>query len=157
MSKYIKPISIDDVYVSVLTEKRVRNEQGMEYFEKIKREIPPTGSIIMDAMMKVILERRVYTTRGLVCAMEVRAYKLSAAIELLTGYTLPAFLALYRTRAAREYLECTDIDVQEVGRRLGWNTPAGFNHAFIDRVGIPPLKYRQQNRPKDFRYWYRWE
>ncbi len=46
----IPKIALEDVYISVLTEKRVTNAEGWTRKEPVSHDLRPSGSVIVDAV-----------------------------------------------------------------------------------------------------------
>ena len=60
MAITIPQISIDEVYISVLKAKLVKNEEGWSKMIPIDHAVRPSGSIIMDALVRLLNEKRYY-------------------------------------------------------------------------------------------------
>jgi AraC-like DNA-binding protein len=58
------------------------------------------------------------------------------------GQTPKEFLDAYRARMARELLVHSDLSVQAIGRRVGFDDPANFGRFFARVVGSSPGGYR---------------
>jgi DNA-binding response OmpR family regulator len=62
------------------------------------------------------------------------------------GLTVSAFAAEERIVLARSLLEKTDMSVQNVAQQVGFASAANFTTAFRQRMGMPPVLYRQALR-----------
>lgn len=62
MAITIPQISIDEVYISVLKAKLVKNEEGWSKMMPIDHAVRPSGSIIVDALV-TLLHKKGFTTR----------------------------------------------------------------------------------------------
>jgi transcriptional regulator GlxA family with amidase domain len=60
-----------------------------------------------------------------------------------TGQTMGEFVAEARLEAACRLLTETVLPLKEVARRCGFGTAAAMRRAFVPRVGVPPLRYRE--------------
>jgi AraC-like DNA-binding protein len=60
------------------------------------------------------------------------------------GTSFLRLLVETRMRDACELLSRTQLSVQEVAARLGYENPANFTRAFAQAVGMPPTAYRAQ-------------
>ncbi|PKQ23255.1 MAG: AraC family transcriptional regulator [Actinobacteria bacterium HGW-Actinobacteria-5] len=58
------------------------------------------------------------------------------------GQTPKEFVDSYRARTARDLLAHTDLSVQAIGRRVGFDDPANFGRFFTRMVGSSPGAYR---------------
>lgn len=59
------------------------------------------------------------------------------------GCTVSHFLREERIRRAQHFLLETDMSVQDVAQLVGFQSAANFATAFRERVGMPPLRWRQ--------------
>lgn len=60
MAITIPQISIDEVYISVLKAKLVKNEEGWSKMVPVDHAVRPSGSIIVDALVALLHEKRLY-------------------------------------------------------------------------------------------------
>lgn len=60
MAITIPQISIDEVYISVLKAKLVKNEEGWSKMMPIDHAVRPSGSIIVDALVTLLHKKRLY-------------------------------------------------------------------------------------------------
>lgn len=61
-----------------------------------------------------------------------------------TGVTVGAYLSELRLNEARERLVSSRDSVQEIGRQVGFQTPAYFIKQFKRKFGLTPLEYRRR-------------
>lgn len=54
----IPKIALEDVYISVLTEKRVTNAEGWTRKEPVSHDLRPSGSVIVDAVVLLLHHNR---------------------------------------------------------------------------------------------------
>ena len=153
----LKKISVDDIYVSILTKRRVTNAEGWTRMEPVGRQIKPTGSMVMDAVAKALAENCGLTSKDLAKAMEITKRDLHAVFRLLTGMQASDFLKQYRQKRACEWLACTDLTVIKIAPLSGYTSPEAMVHYFTEHLKCTPLEYRQLHRPKNFRELYEWE
>ncbi len=77
-----------------------------------------------------------------VAGLHCSARTLSRACIDAFGQTPKEFLDAYRARVARDLLAHTDLSVQAIGRRVGFDDPANFGRFFARMVGSSPGSYR---------------
>ena len=128
---HIQPIPLKEIYISVLKEKRVTNEDG--WTRKV-----PVGYELAEKM-------------------GVSTTELSGAIHILTGLRLPEFIIHYRSIQAQEYLACTDLPPKEIARRCGFTHYNSFHKMFKRLTGMCVLPFRKKYRPANYRELYGWE
>lgn len=152
-----KKISVDDVYVSILTRTRVTSPEGWTRMEPVAKQKINTGSIIIDAVGQALAEDCQVTSTELAHAMHTDTETLGAVFMLLTGMNLREFIKRYQCKRACEWLKCTDIETEEVAQRSGFTSRSALSHFFIKWLKCSPSDYRRRNRPADFRERYEWE
>lgn len=92
----IPKIALEDVYISVLTEKRVTNAEGWTRKEPVSHDLRPSGSVIVDAVVLLLHHNRFRDPKTAVERLAVNGRELSTALHLLTGFTLRSFIEHYR-------------------------------------------------------------
>lgn len=150
----LKKISVDDIYVSILTARRTTNKEGWTRMEPVDKTLKPTGSLIMDAIAQALNENCSLTATDIAKMLQCEAKKLNAAFSLLTGMELRTFLKMFKLKRACEWLTCTDVEAQEVAKRSGFTSPQAFNDFFKKQMKCTANQYRKLHRPSDFRELY---
>ena len=98
MAITIPQISIDEVYISVLKAKLVKNEEGWSKMMPIDHAVRPSESIIMDALVRLLNEKRYYYPAEVAEYFQKKVRDLDGAIRVLTGMSLSRFMLLYRLK-----------------------------------------------------------
>lgn len=156
----IPKIALEDVYISVLTEKRVTNAEGWTWKEPVSHDLRPSGSVIVDAVVLLLHHNRFRDPKTAVERLAVNGRELSTALHLLTGFTLRSFIEHYRLMEAQEYLACTGLATKEIARRCGYTgrtEEKTFHKMFKLLTGMCVLSYRRQHRPRNFQDLYSWD
>jgi len=156
----IPKIALEDVYISVLTEKRVTNVEGWTRKEPVSHDLRPSGSVIVDAVVLLLHHNRFRDPKTAVERLAVNGRELSTALHLLTGFTLRSFIEHYRLMEAQEYLACTGLATKEIARRCGYTgrtEEKTFHKMFKLLTGMCVLSYRRQHRPRNFQDLYSWD
>lgn len=156
----IPKIALEDVYISVLTEKRVTNAEGWTRKEPVSHDLRPSGSVIVDAVVLLLHHNRFRDPKTAVERLAVNGRELSTALHLLTGFTLRSFIEHYRLMEAQEYLACTGLATKEIARRCGYTgrtEEKTFHKMFKLLTGMCVLSYRRQHRPRNFQNLYSWD
>ena len=136
----LKKIKVEDVYVSVLSRKRVANAEGWTRMEEVSKRFAPTVDSV-----------------GLAAALGIPSSALNTILKTLTGLKTCEFIKSYRLLRAREWIVCTDLELRQVAARSGFPTQGSFNRSFTEQFGQTPRDYRRQNRPANFRELYEWQ
>ena len=156
----IPKIALEDVYISVLTEKRVTNAEGWTRKEPVSHDLRPSGSVIVDAVVLLLHHNRFRDPKTAVERLAVNGRELSTALHLLTGFTLRSFIEHYRLMEAQEYLACTGLATKEIARRCGYTgrtEEKTFHKMFKLLTGMCVLSYRRQHSPRNFQDLYSWD
>lgn len=72
-------------------------------------------------------------------------YYLSQLMKQATGRTLHAHLSHYRIRIAKNYLTTTDMDINTISWKCGFNSTAYFIKQFKQATGVTPKQYRNSH------------
>lgn len=156
----IPKIALEDVYISVLTEKRVTNAEGWTRKEPVSHDLRPSGSVIVDAVVLLLHHNRFRDPKTAVERLAVNGRELSTALHLLTGFTFRSFIEHYRLMEAQEYLACTGLATKEIARRCGYTgrtEEKTFHKMFKLLTGMCVLSYRRQHRPRNYQDLYSWD
>lgn len=66
--------------------------------------------------------------------------------QAATGYTPIEYVQTLRIEEAKQLLEATDMQTDEISSEIGYNDPASFRRLFKRITGITPARYRQRYR-----------
>lgn len=157
MEKRLRKYTLDEVYISILTGRRVSNEEGWTKIQPVGQSVQPSGSCILDAVVEALHGSRLRGKSQLAELLGVSANDLNGAIHLLTGLRLVDFVEQYRLMQAKEYLRCTGIRPEEIARRCGFESAAAFYRMFRLLTGLSVGDYRREHRPANYRDLYTWE
>lgn len=158
MNYLIRPIALKEIYISVLKEKRVTNEEGWTRKVPVCHDVRPSGSLILDTAVCALHQtNNILLGYELAEKMGVSTTELSGAIHILTGLRLPEFIIHYRSIQAQEYLACTDLPPKEIARRCGFTHYNSFHKMFKRLTGMCVLPFRKKYRPANYRELYGWE
>ena len=68
---------------------------------------------------------------------------MSRTFKEITGYGISEYLNIHRIREAKRLLEETDLSVQQIARKLGYESITYFEKVFKTYMTMSPLKYRK--------------
>lgn len=63
-----------------------------------------------------------------------------------TGYTPIEYVQTLRIEEAKQLLEATDLQTDQIGAAVGYDDPASFRRLFKRTTGVSPARYRQRFR-----------
>ncbi|KIC27983.1 GlxA family transcriptional regulator [Leisingera sp. ANG-S5] len=64
-----------------------------------------------------------------------------------TGYTPIDYVQTLRIEEAKQLLETTGLQIDEISEEVGYANPSYFRKLFRRRTGVPPARYRQRFSP----------
>ena len=73
----------------------------------------------------------------------ISKYYLSRTFKEITGYGISEYLNIHRIREAKRLLEETDLSVQQIAGKLGYESITYFEKVFKTYMTMSPLKYRK--------------
>ena len=72
------------------------------------------------------------------------ATKLKKLFRQFTGCTITEYILSKKTDYASHLLADSDLPIEELAKKVGFDTVAGFSTSFKKQTGIPPSEYRKQ-------------
>lgn len=69
-------------------------------------------------------------------------------VKSLTGLSPKELISDFRLKKAIMYLENSNITIQEIAYKTGFNDPVYFTRTFKMKMGMTPTKYREDARSK---------
>ena len=102
------------------------------------------GEITLRAAMRVINDNLATLPPLADIAHQVGTHdkRLSAIFRQHLGMTVFAWIREQRLRAAREWLACSPMSIQDIAAEIGFHSAANFATAFRKRMGVTPSQYR---------------
>lgn len=72
------------------------------------------------------------------------ATKLKNLFKQFTGRTVSEYILSKKTDYASHLLADSDLSIEELAKKVGFDTVSGFSTSFKKQTGIPPSEYRRQ-------------
>ena len=72
------------------------------------------------------------------------ATKLKNLFRQFTGCTITEYILSKKTDYASHLLADSDLSIEELAKKVGFDTVAGFSTSFRKQTGMPPSEYRKQ-------------
>ena len=113
MNKELKKIKPEDIYVSRLKGKRVRNEEGWERMEELPYVFQPLGDPLLDCVGELLLNGPIPTVQQLAESLNATVKELNVYFGLRTGMGAREFLSAYKMLIAKELLSSTNLTIEE--------------------------------------------
>ena len=70
--------------------------------------------------------------------------KLKNLFRQFTGCTITEYILSKKTDYASHLLADSDLSIEELAKKVGFDTVSGFSTSFKKQMGIPPSEYRRQ-------------
>src|SRR5699024_2000543 len=71
---------------------------------------------------------------------------LSSFLKKHTGYTFINLVQLQRINVAAEYLTYTNMPIEQISLKIGYENSSYFYRIFKQKLGLSPQKYREKSR-----------
>ena len=145
----IKKLTVNDLYISPFTARRVYNEDGVMSYVPVERNTKPTGQGIIDRLAQ---EMAAGNTDHLKLAhiMGCTREEFSGFIRVITGMSFADFRRQYIFRFADDLLRYTDLSVDKIARRIGAYSASSLCQQFIEYRHFTPKQRRiALQQPRD--------
>ncbi len=120
---------------------QVRSSQSVdeEFLKKLRDEI------------ELHIDDSEYSVETLAMTLGVSRAQLFRRVKSLTGVTPLVMLKQVRLRKARQLLQCTDMNVQQVAYSVGYTLPSYFSNNYKEMFGVLPSEDRRDNSQKNIK------
>lgn len=145
----IKPLTIDEIYITPFTARRVFNEDGVMSWVPVQRNLNPTGQRHIDYIARCMADG--HTDMDWIAErMGCRRSDVNGWIRLMTGLNWYEFRHQYIFRLADDLLRYTSLSVDKIAHRVGCYSTSSLTQQFIKFRHITPAERRQAIRqPRD--------
>lgn len=144
-----KPLTLDEIYITPFTARRVYSEDGEIRWKPIERNLTPTGERHVDALLQAYA-RGEGDPRLLARSMGWSADDLRGFVRVLTGLNLQQLRRAYAFRLADDLLRYTSMTIDEVARRAGFYSASQMCQQFRRfRHQLPTERRKALRQPRD--------
>jgi AraC-like DNA-binding protein len=145
----IKKLTVNDLYISPFTARRVYNEDGVMSYVPIERNTKPTGQGIIDRLAQEMATGNTDHQR-LALIMGCTREEFSGFIRVMTGMSFADFRRQYIFRFADDLLRYTDLSVDKIARRIGAYSASSLCQQFVEYRHFTPKQRRiALQQPRD--------
>jgi AraC-like DNA-binding protein len=145
----IPKLTIDDLYISPFTARRVFSEDGVMSYVPIERNTTPTGVTVIDRLLQEMAAGN-SDPHHLAVMCRCTSDDLSGMLRVLTGWNLAEFRRQYFFRFADDLLRYTDLSVDKIARRIGAGSASNLCQQFIEYRHFTPKQRRiALQQPRD--------
>ena len=140
-----KPITLDEIYISPFTARRVYSEDGVVSWIPLKRNLEPTGIARLDFIFRSFSEGNGdfgWIADRLGCT---RADMWGWA-RVMLGMDARDFRHAYRFRLANDLLRFTSLPISEVARRAGFSSASLMCQQYMKYEHCSPEEVRRSSR-----------
>ena len=110
----------------------------------IPNELTPMSDYIQKSITYLSHHLDTVTVPKLAAAVGLNRSYFSQLFSNATGQTPSTYLQNFRLTTARHLLESTDLTINEIAERTGYQHPQTFRRAFKATFGLSPRTYRQR-------------
>ena len=140
--------SLDKLYISPFTAKRRYDEEGEVHYDKIERNLHPSGINVLDHYVRRLSEGKDNLTEF--CdTYGMWDEDWYVFMFIMTGMDGKDFQQVYQLRLADDLLRYTDLPLKEVGVRSGLGTHTNLCVVIRKHYGQTPTQRRKFLRQKN--------
>ncbi len=143
-----KPFEKKELHLRItkLLELRTKLREKYLVSEPVAEEIEPSPedrfirqlqSIITDNM-----QDENFGIQELCRAIGMSRTQLHRKIKFITGLSTSIYVRFLKLDQAKKILETSDMNVSQVAYEVGFRDPKYFSRVFIEKFGVPPIKFR---------------
>ena len=141
----IKPLTIDEIYISPFTARRVFDEDGIVHWERIERNLHPTGQRHVDALIQAYASG-VSDAEQIALRLGCRREDIWAMVRVLTGMDIREFRHAYGFRLADDLLRYTSWSIDRVAQRAGFHSASVLCQQYLKYYKMTPDERRRRLR-----------
>lgn len=137
----IKFLTLDDLYITPFTARRVYNEDGVISWVPVERKLNPTGVSVIDFIVRSMSNGNcnwLWLARNLQCSLR----DIKGLIRTVTNMNADKFRHDYMFRMADELLRYTTMSTTEVAKRAGFTSASSMSQQYARSRKISPKAQR---------------
>lgn len=138
----------DGLSCSLLLSLLLRQFKGQPQMPSELRKLDMIDSVVLHIQSHM---DKTLSIQKLAALFNVSASNLRLRFRKALGVSLGRYIADSRLNRARGYLGECDMKIEEIAARCGYHSLSAFGHAFYNRVGMSPLRYRQKTKSQGLR------
>jgi transcriptional regulator GlxA family with amidase domain len=143
----IKPLTIDEIYISPFTARRVYDDDGFVHWEPIERNVHPTGLRQVDAVIQAYAEG--VSDAGVIAErLGCRREDIRGLVRVLTGMDIREFRHAYGFRLADDLLRYTSWSIDRVAARSGFRCASLLCQQYLKYFKVTPDVRRRRLRQR---------
>lgn len=142
---YIKPLTIDEIYISPFRLRRVKDEKGRWIWVPNERNLHPTGQRHVDALIQSY-------AAGCPDAGDIaklfgcKREDIWAMVRILTGMDIREFRHAYGFRLADDLLRYTRMSTDRIAKRSGFHSASLLCQQYLKYYKCTPAERRDKLR-----------
>jgi len=106
--------------------------------------LPPRFLEKLDTIIEENLSDENFSIEALCSKMNISYHSVYRKIKEQTGLTPSRYVCAKRLQRAVYLLENSELSIQQIAYRVGFNTQAYFTKCFVSEMGCPPTQYRKE-------------
>ena len=133
------------LYIPPFTQRYYYDRNGNRFVEPVERNLQPTGIHVFDRWLQALSEGQTDSLR-FCYAESLDMQYFYGFIQVLTGMSHSDFRDRYLLLLADDLLRYTDLQAEEIGRRIGLIGKNSFNKFMKRMSGATPIQRRNALR-----------
>ena len=146
-----KPFEEEEL-ISIINNLLFKKTQNNNYFAELlalkkkphHNEINALDIKFIKEIQELALKSVIYTTQEIADKMRISRSKLNHKVTTLTGKSVGSYIKHIKIEKAKELLKNTDLQINEIAFKLGYNEPSLFSKVFKKETGISPKLFREK-------------
>ena len=131
-TKYSDEIAASYLKCVILNLAQFKNDKDHSLYSKIEKYISENyASVTSD--------------RKIAKELNYHPYHISRVLKQHSGLTLHKYVVKYRIKTACELLRNTDLSINQISKKVGYENQNQFSNIFSRETGISPTQYRKMN------------
>jgi AraC-like DNA-binding protein len=141
--QYTKPMITDGLYSRFAARKPAKPKVAVR--SAVQENQPPILEKACDYIQFHLHEA--LTPDDVARHLRVKSAHLNRLFRKHHGTSIMRYVARQRMETAKLLLQSSELSMQEISRLVGYKYLSHFSRSFYDYVGMPPLKFRQNQTP----------
>lgn len=145
----MKPFNVDilNAQIKSVLENRIilQNRLGdIKKIEQLQQEVTDVDNDFLKKIIEIInlnIEDTDFNAAQLAKALGINERQLYRKMKAISGNTVHEFVTKVRMNKAEELLKNSDLNISQIGYKVGYSEPSNFSRTFSKHFGCSPTQY----------------
>lgn len=145
----MKPFNVDVLNAqikSVLENRNILQKRlaGIKKIDQLQQEVTDSDSVFLKKMIEIItlnIEETDFSAEELAFALGISERQLYRKMKAISGNSVHEFVTKVRMNKAEELLKNSDLNISQIGYKVGYSEPSNFSRTFSKHFGCSPSQY----------------